>query len=482
MPPVLALFLTTVGIIVLFRMDRVSFPKRPAALWLPLIYMFILSSRLPSQWLAGATNASVGGYQDGNPIDRYIYLVILLISLRVLSKRPPGLIALIQNYKVLCIFLAYAFLSIAWSDVPFVSLKRWIRDLGIYATIWVVVTDVDMNGAMRLLFRRFSYLALPLSTMLIKYYPELGRGFSGWTGEGFNVGVSTSKNGLGAVALVCALFLVWDCFVNVKKCPDSKRVMAINLGLIGMALWLLSGASSATALLCFVIGLSYLLVVYMTPGRFKPRNLSRAFVIVLLLYFPIDFITGLTEVVIKSLGRETTLTGRTEIWDAVIQEVDNPLMGQGYESFWNGPRLVRLWKKFPFQPNQAHNGYIEVYLNLGLIGVLLAGIVLIALYRDTSIALANGPPFAPLAMAVLILFLPYNYTEAAIKSSIMWYAVLVLTMGAGMVPVTRPVRAASRDALRPEVPGLRTPVRPLGGRQLPAGSPARSQRPQTGRA
>ena len=56
-----------------------------------------------------------------------------------------------------------------------------------------------------------------------------------------------------------------------------------------------------------------------------------------------------------------TLTGRTAIWDSVLQKVSNPLFGAGFESFWLGDRLKSMWAEFYFKPNQAHNGYIEVY-------------------------------------------------------------------------------------------------------------------------
>jgi len=52
----------------------------------------------------------------------------------------------------------------------------------------------------------------------------------------------------------------------------------------------------------------------------------------------------------------------------------NPWIGAGFESFWLGPRLNKLWAQYNFMPNQAHNGYIEIYLNLGgSVCVCLAG-------------------------------------------------------------------------------------------------------------
>ena len=48
--------------------------------------------------------------------------------------------------------------------------------------------------------------------------------------------------------------------------------------------------------------------------------------------------------------------------------VENPLLGAGFENFWVGERQVTLGG---LGGNQAHNGYLEIYLNLGWVGILL---------------------------------------------------------------------------------------------------------------
>ena len=79
----------------------------------------------------------------------------------------------------------------------------------------------------------------------------------------------------------------------------------------------------------------------------------------------------------EASGRDATLTGRTGIWQTVLNEPNNPLLGTGYASFWLGDRLQRIWALYPRTPLlQAHNGYFEVYLNLGMVGVALLGGVL----------------------------------------------------------------------------------------------------------
>ena len=65
------------------------------------------------------------------------------------------------------------------------------------------------------------------------------------------------------------------------------------------------------------------------------------------------------------------MSGRTLLWTALLEMDTNPILGTGFESFWLGERPKALEGIFFFIPNEAHNGYLETYLTLGSIGLLL---------------------------------------------------------------------------------------------------------------
>src|SRR5437764_14042065 len=71
------------------------------------------------------------------------------------------------------------------------------------------------------------------------------------------------------------------------------------------------------------------------------------------------------------MSRTSTLSRRTILWTHLLQLHTNPSLGTGFDSFWLGGRLKQLEGIFFFIPNEAHNGYLETYLNLRLIGVFL---------------------------------------------------------------------------------------------------------------
>src|SRR5207247_2291965 len=124
-----------------------------------------------------------------------------------------------------------------------------------------------------------------------------------------------------------------------------------------------------------------------------------------------------------------TLTGRTELWASVLRMSVNAWIGAGFESFWLGERLKTLWVQYHFAPTQAHNGYIEVYLNLGWLGLFLLAGVLWAGYRTTRNRLNLSPniPFATFGLAYLTAYALYNITEGTFKALDVLFIIFLIT-------------------------------------------------------
>jgi len=143
---------------------------------------------------------------------------------------------------------------------------------------------------------------------------------------------------------------------------------------------------------------------------------------------------NVTENLILGAGRDTTLTGRTELWPVLLNMVVNPWIGHGFESFWLGDRLSTLHKMYYFKPNQAHSGYIEMYLNLGWVGLLILTGVIVSCYANiremltSSSEMTERVMFGRFGMAFLAAFLAYNYTEAAFKSLHFLFVIFLLFM------------------------------------------------------
>jgi O-antigen ligase len=127
------------------------------------------------------------------------------------------------------------------------------------------------------------------------------------------------------------------------------------------------------------------------------------------------FAFGMSDTVIHLLGRNETLTGRTDIWQTLWHWDINPVVGTGYEGFWLGDRLQEVQTVLPSFLNEAHNGYLETYLNLGFIGVGITAALLLATYAKSRREVFRNFELGRFRLAYLLAFIVYNWTEAAFR-------------------------------------------------------------------
>ena len=420
------------------------------ALWLPTVWVMIVGSRPISLWFGGSLSMeSPDEYLKGSPFDMAVFLSQIVLGGWILSMRRVNWNRLVSLNGALVIYLLYWALSVAWSDYPFVSFKRWIKDLGNLVMVLVIVSDTDPARADKIVFARCTYVLIPLSVLFIKYYPDLGRYYSRWTWEPIYCGVTTEKNALGCLVLVCGMFLVWE-LLNVKYRETTSRErldLAAKGILILMIFWLLSKANSSTALVCLMMGVGLIYGMKFRVAIRQVRHLGTYAMIVggglLLLYA----VPGLLEAIVGLLGEDMTFTGRTDLWKDLLSQPINPLMGTGYQSFWLGERAEVMWEKYYFHPNQAHNGYIETYLNGGFLGAACLAGLLIAAGAAVKRDLIRGVDFARVRFAALIIALFYNWTEAVFnRLSLVWFILLIAAVN---MPRRAPVKIANPSAKTP---------------------------------
>jgi O-antigen ligase len=196
-----------------------------------------------------------------------------------------------------------------------------------------------------------------------------------------------------------------------------------------MALWLFWMADSATSFGCFLVGGGLIVVISLSGLARKPAAVHVLVLgTVFLCLFALFFDEGAT--LAGAMGRDQTLTGRTEFWAELLSMSENSWFGTGFESFWLGDRAKRLWEHHSWHPNQAHNGYLEVFLNLGWLGVALLGFVIARGYRNVFGALHRDRELGGLRLAFFMVAVLYNLTEAAFRGShIIWIVFLLAVTG-----------------------------------------------------
>jgi exopolysaccharide production protein ExoQ len=127
------------------------------------------------------------------------------------------------------------------------------------------------------------------------------------------------------------------------------------------------------------------------------------------------------------LGRDLTLTTRTDVWPMLIGMNDNVFFGEGFSSFWSGPRLDVIYEQFSII--QAHNGFLDTYLNGGLVGVALMVAMLISAVVAINRDVEQGDEFSSIRFACLAVVLISNLTESSFnKMGMLWFAFLLVVV------------------------------------------------------
>jgi exopolysaccharide production protein ExoQ len=403
-----------------------------AALWVPLLWIAIVGSRPISFWLGGGIHiVRPEDYLEGSPLDRGVYTLLLVMGLVVLLIRRVDWGKIYASNRWFFAFFIYCGISIIWSDYSFVSFKRWTKEVGNIVMVLIILTEIDPVQAFKDVFARFTNIVIPLSVLFIKYFPNIGRKYNIWSWEYMSTGVTTDKNDLGYVVFICGLFIIWD-IIDMRS-GDSRKTnntdLLTRIVLLLMVFWLLDKANSMTSVVSLMLGTSILLVMRIPYAKSQVRYLGMYSLALGGVIFLLYSIPGMLESLVGMLGRNMTLTGRTDLWADLMKEPVNPILGTGYKSFWLGPGAVHMWEKYYFHPNQAHNGYLETYLNGGLVGLSLLIGTIISTGKKLRKELLLGNSYGILCFTFLAVFVFYNWTEAMISgTNLVWIILIVAAL------------------------------------------------------
>jgi O-antigen ligase len=298
--------------------------------------------------------------------------------------------------------------------------------------VLIIITDHNYVKAFINAFRIGSYVLLPASIILVKYFRNFGVSYDYTGNVEMWVGVTTHKNSLGQLVCIFCLFFIW----NYLSKKFKTLITDIPVFLIG--LWLLNGSSSSTSktsFSVFFVGLIFLIIMKIFNEKtFVINFITVSFFTVMIIgmtlsqhLFAYDFI----PLAIAKTGGDPTLTGRIFLWDALLEiGKDNWLFGSGYGGFWIGEYANNLWQIFTWKPTQAHNGYIDVYIDIGVVGVCILVIVLIVTYLSIEKGLASGSDFAKFRFAIFITTMIYNFTESSFlkPTSFLWFTFLLIAI------------------------------------------------------
>ena len=398
------------------------------AIWIPTFFLLIEGSRPLSLWLGGSRSwgsSDLASDVEGKRVDLGFFCFIIKDSLIIATLRHVKWGKLLPANVPLLLFYFYFALSISWSEDPLGSTKRLFKDFGMLFVISLIFSEKDPLEAMRAVYVRCACVLFPLSVVFIKWFPNLARSFA-TDGQMMYTGVTTQKNTLGEIVLVFSLFLVWD-YLETRPAkwrwshfPWDRALLLL------MGFWLLQMCQSKTALLCLLMGTALIV----RRGWFASKAFSRTVLLGALsvpyIVFFMQRFNSVIAPIVQAVGRDMTFTGRTDIWQHITSATVNPLVGAGYWNFWGGPGGLRVNQEMHAIIPNAHNGYVDMYLDGGVIGLILLFFMLVAYGRRLMKGLRDDR-FQRLRFAILIVVIVYNMSESMYaRLSPIWFTTLLV--------------------------------------------------------
>lgn len=419
MVPVIALIICTTLVLSLLMLERKQAPEVSLALWVPTVWMIVIASKPLGVWFHSAGGADI---ESGSLLDQIFHLSVLCIGIIVLFRRRFGWLEAIKNNSLAILLISFMLASIGWSEIPFISIKRWSKELIALVMAFLVLSEDNPRKAMESIFRRTIYVLIPFSYLVIHYYPEYGRLYGRWSGELMWVGMALQKNSLGRLCIFSAFFLSWALLKRRgdRDNPSAKYHSYVEVLMLFLTLWLMGGpehvltysATSTVSLLFGIICLFWLLWKKKRESLHGSKALMVITALTMVYGTATPFAGKLALLDVSSaLGREETLTGRSEIWETLIPyALKEPIIGYGFGGFWTNEM-----KKIAIV-GHAHNGYLDMILSLGFVGLGILCLFLLSFICKAKEILDEDFFWGSLCICIVNVAVVHNIAESSFSS------------------------------------------------------------------
>ncbi len=416
--------------------------QRNRRLWHWLIAGFVLF------WLIVTSGAIFpllvqGTDPDLTPEQRGQLRLLLLPCLAMVpvlfALRFRGMVSVFLRNPILIMLIFWIWLSILWSVDPEITARRALSFTANTILACYLVLHRDLDWLLKILSWCMLIL-LASSLVFILLLPELGalRDESGGV-RGLN-GAFNHKNAMGET-IVFSLII----FFAAYKKKVIGNALCIGGYLVALALLVPTGAATSIVVALLILAIHAGFLTERLP--FEQRVMLFAFATALACLV-IGVVFANIDAVFAALGRDATLTGRTEIWPFVLQKsAERPILGYGFLSFWEmEANAIYVMGVFQWAVPSTHSGYLEVLLGLGWIALAL----LIAFLFTIGFRLAAGskhlePGVAALAVPSLAYYLTFNLVESAffVSKGLSW--IVIVSVFLLLTPGFATIRRAATD-------------------------------------
>ena len=342
-----------------------------------------------------------------------IYLVTAVLILRHLRE----FLRLMRAQKLLLLLLLLAVLSTFWSDAPGFTARRCLVLIASTCFGGYLATRFTMREILRFVSIAAAIAALA-SFMVVWRRPDLG--ISGGVTAGDWQGIFSQKNTLGR-------FMAMGVMVFAMGAVAERKWRWFYVAGVVLCLPLMILSRDATALVALAMLSALLPIFQIARKRSLAKMVATITVVSATAAAFVFFVIIEPKKLLLLMGKDPTLTGRTEIWSMVWQKfLQQPWLGYGYSAFWmgqDGKQSAEIWKALHWSVPHSHNGFLDVLVQLGVVGLGLFFIGYAVYFRDAlRCARASKSILGLFPLMYLSFMLFFNFSEGSIirEESIFW--------------------------------------------------------------
>jgi exopolysaccharide production protein ExoQ len=412
--------------------------------------------------LIQGSGASVDAAQGGSASIQAVWIgiygtALLFAVLRWNRIRWQRGVYLATKDKLLLSLVGLALISVLWSTVPEVTLRRSVALLLTTLFGIFLATRYELSEQLKLLYWAL-IIAAVLSlgvALLVPSYGITPSSANAWDAEstaGGWRGVYFSKNIFGRLMALSGV-------ISLLFAISARKYRLLYWTVLGLSLGLLLLAKSATSLLVFLVTVVFFLPLY---GGLRWRyTLAVPFFSVMILGggFAMAWCLGNADTLLAVLGKDPTLTGRTSLWSTLFDMIKlRPWFGYGYEGFWQSYGEQWSVSYTGWQAGHAHNGFLELGLGLGLFGLLLFTLGFFGAFsRAVSWAQTTGAQRTIWPLLFLTFFMLSNVTYTTLlQQNSLWWILYVATILSTFLPYAK---TSTKNQPTEMTPDLRVPLK-----------------------
>lgn len=399
----------------------------------------------PESYFAPQDFTIEGATRDiGFPFARY-FNVLIIIWLFIFTHGHQKLMvrALLRAWLPI-MFVAWMICTAFLTADPVGSFNRGVRTMIMVVLAAYLVERFTTAQILRLLIIAGSVLMVA-SIFAALVLPQYGlTALIGY--EGAWRGATTHKNALGGAMAA----LVLQTYIAVRGRAIKPRA-GILIGIFALIVMIMTKSGSSVFALTITFTL-YMLFQFIMRIRSKSAKLIVIFFVISLMPLLL-LLQGYLDEILILVGRDPTLTGRTEIWTLVWELIQaNPWTGYG-NNFWatESPLRASIWLTLQWAAPHAHNMFLDIWFQTGVIGISVFTVtIVVGLYRASLILFSKQSRLELIWPIIIYTTLFRGITETAMvePAAGAWFSLtLALTsLSKGLNLANKPYEPAGRHA------------------------------------